>query len=1031
MVDAVRQFDGTVTQFRGDGLMAVFGAPVAGEESARRAVVAALRMRDGLNELGVRLLAAGQPALAYRIGLNTGPVIVGRVADDDSMDYTAIGDTVNLAARMEQWAQPGHIYITSNTQRLVHPHVELKDLGLLEVKGMRETVHCFDVVRELPQRTRLDVAASRGLTPYVGRSEELSIMRGYFDQARRGQGQVVFLSADAGMGKSRLMLEFRRSLADVPHRWLEGHCSSYGRGMPYLPIMSLLKDAFGVEDTDSEAEIVARVSSTVSTWDAGAQRAAPYLRVLLNVDPGDVHVAEMDPRERRAGTLDALRTLVLQQCSQAPLVILMEDLHWADERSREALSAIIDVVSSAPVLLVVTYRPGEAPTLGERAFYNRISLQQLAAAESVAIIDSLLSHARLPQALQKTVIEKSDGNPFYVEEITRSLVESGALRPSNGSYTLAKPVDEVRLPDTIHEVILTRIDRLNREAREALQLASVIGREFTVRLLGRISHLEDHLDGLLGELKTLELIYEKAYFPELSYMFKHALTHEVAQSTLLEARRRELHRIVANAIEEIYHDRLPEHFDVLAHHFYQGAEWAKARDYVVKAAAKAEAAFANLDAAELYGRAVEIGTAQSASSAELSALYARRARCHLNLGQWAPARADAEQALALGDPGPSAARAEILLDHADAAFWLLDAPSSRASSEGALSIAGEIGDPGLRARANAMLAATRSADGNLDQGLVLFRDAVAQADELNNTALLPQVVAFYGLSLYWIGKSEAAIEGCRATLQVARQLGDVNSLITNMSHLGLALASAGRYREALETFEEACDIGRTQAIGTLLARCIAMQGGLYLDLFDYAGARRVSEDARARALSLEFPPPLVSSSIDLLFNMARSGDLSRADSLVEEIAEIVRVTGGWHGWLWKMRFAAAQAELCLARGQFEQAIIFADDALAQSQEKHRGKYSVNALISRGRALNHLSRPTDAVVELGRALALALPSGDPALILGAAAAADEGHADSRAAGHARTAAAAIRHELPDGSLKTAFLASPVARRYLAD
>jgi class 3 adenylate cyclase len=353
MMEAVHRFEGTVMHFRGDGLMAAFGAPIAHEDGARRALAAALTMRDALAAHAIELERAGERSFRYRIGLNTGPVIVGSIGDDLTMEYTAVGDTVNLAARMESWAAPGSIYLTEATRRAAADHFEFRDLGLLEVKGKAEPVHTHELLRELPGRTRLAASAERGLTPYVGREQELAQLSRLFDQARSGRGQVVFISGEAGIGKSRLLLEYRRSLGDAA-RWVEGHCISFGGDMAYVPIIDLLKRTFAVEETDDESQVIARVDAVVGRWEEGARRTAPYLKFLLSVDPGDSAVTKMDALQRRAGILDGLRALILQESRDGPVVVVIEDLHWIDGQSQEAIAALVDVVAAAPVLLVLS-----------------------------------------------------------------------------------------------------------------------------------------------------------------------------------------------------------------------------------------------------------------------------------------------------------------------------------------------------------------------------------------------------------------------------------------------------------------------------------------------------------------------------------------------------------------------------------------------------------------------------------------------------------------------------------------------------
>jgi predicted ATPase len=472
----------------------------------------------------------------------------------------------------------------------------------------------------------------------VGRNHELVVLGEYLQRAKHRQGQVVFVSGEAGIGKSRLLLEFRGSIQDEDITWLEGQCISFGQNISYLPFIDILKHTFGVEEEDSEVRIIQRVDEGTAQWDDATGMTVPYLKHLLNVDPGDPAIATMDARERRAGIFDGLRALLIQESRRQPLVLVVEDLHWIDEQSEEALAVLVDVVASAPVLLILTYRPGYTHSLGERTYYNRLALGNLPIEESAAMVQSVLQVATLPQKLQELITSKAEGNPFYIEEVISSLLESGVLRKMDSDYVLARPIEQVRVPDTVQEVILSRIDRLEREAKEAIQLASVIGREFTIRLLESISDIQAKLETPLEELKLLELIYQKEYFPELSYMFKHALTQDVAYSTLLLERRKALHRFIGAAIEKLYADRLPELYEFLAHHYHEGEDLAKALDYLEKAGDKAKAAFANQDALDYYAQALEVCEKLGDSTLATSASIAqKRGPANMAIGNYSDA----------------------------------------------------------------------------------------------------------------------------------------------------------------------------------------------------------------------------------------------------------------------------------------------------------------------------------------------------------------------------------------------------------
>ncbi|MDQ3900639.1 MAG: AAA family ATPase, partial [Actinomycetota bacterium] len=497
MTEAVHHYEGYVASFTGDGIMALFGAPIAHEDSARRAVAAAMRMQCSLEQYAREITRQHGVPVRFRVGLNTGPVVVGTVTDDLQMDFTAIGDTVNLAARMQQVAEPGSVFISEPTHRIVGDHFDCEPLGELAVKGKAQPVAAWRVVRERPVRSRLEVAAERGLTRFVGRAQELRALEESLEMARQGAGQVVLVSGEAGIGKSRLLFELRRRLHGQDVTWIEGHCISYLTNSPYLPVVDLVKNAFGIRDDDSDAEVVAGVDEAVSRWQEPARGAAPYLKYVLSVDPGDDAVATMDPRERRAGVFEALRTFLVQLSARRPVLAVVEDLHWADEISQQALASLTEIMPSAPVLLVLTSRPGDGYLFAERAGVTHLALRQLDNDESAALTKDLIPGASLPPELQRLITAKADGNPFYLEEVTKTLLETDVLAQTNGSYRLQRPIEDIHIPETIQEVILSRIDRLEAEAKRAIQLASVIGREFRIQLLDRISDVQARLSQLV------------------------------------------------------------------------------------------------------------------------------------------------------------------------------------------------------------------------------------------------------------------------------------------------------------------------------------------------------------------------------------------------------------------------------------------------------------------------------------------------------------------------------------------------------
>jgi class 3 adenylate cyclase/tetratricopeptide (TPR) repeat protein len=600
----VHRFEGTINQYTGDGVMALFGAPLAHEDSPRRAVHVALGIQRAIRDVAQALQAERGLSLQMRIGINTGLVVVGKIGDDLRMDYTAVGDTTNLAARLQQMAQPGSVVISAATQQHVAGFFETRDLGEMPVKG-RAPVQAFEVLRPRGRRTRFDVAVERGLTPLVGRGRELATLRERFREVKAGRGQVVSIAGEAGMGKSRLLLEFRRALAQASEAvtWLEGHCISFGQASPFLPLIEQLRENFQIDEFDGEPEIIAKVEQGMRRM-GELEAHIPAIRYLLSVDPGDAAFAALEGTVRRRQLFAALRALSLRGAWLRPLVLVIEDLHWIDTSSEEFLNAMLDAVAGVPLLLLVTYRIGYTPPFGSRSFSTTLTLQSFSEAETLAMAGHVLGIAQFPAELQTALMAKAEGVPLFIEEVTRTLLDLGVLQREDGTYRLVKNLSEVSVPDTIQGIIMARLDRLGDDGKRTVQMASVIGRQFLVRLLARVAGLSERLEGLLRELQALEIIYEQGLVPEPAYIFKHAVIQDVAYNSLLLQRRKALHQAVGEAIEELYPDRLEEHYTELAHHFSQGEVWDKAFLYWQHAGARAFARSALREAMACFEQAL-------------------------------------------------------------------------------------------------------------------------------------------------------------------------------------------------------------------------------------------------------------------------------------------------------------------------------------------------------------------------------------------------------------------------------------------
>ena len=562
MMDAVHRFEGTVNQVLGDGIMALFGAPIAHEDHALRACYAALAMQSALQRYADEVRRTHGLTLQLRVGLNSGEVVVRTIGNDLHMDYSAVGQTTHLAARMEQLATPGSILLTAATLRLVEGLVRVNALGPVPVKGLTEPVDVFELVETSAIRRRLQVAAVRGLTRFVGRDTELAALQQALARAEAGHGQVVALVGEAGVGKSRLVYELIHSHRTQGWRVLESASVSYGKATPYFPVIDLLKRYCHLEGRDEPRTVRAKVTGQVLTLDEALQDAIPALLALLDVLPEDSSFLKLDPPQRRQRTLAALKRVLLRESQVQPLLLVFEDLHWIDSETQALLESLVESLPTARLLLLVNYRPEYQHGWGSKTYYLQLRLDPLPPVSAEAVLDALLGdgggaqHAAPLQALKQLLIARTQGNPFFLEESVRTLVEAGVLVGERGAYRLAQPVDSLQVPATVQAILAARIDRLSPEEKHLLQTAAVIGTEIPLPLLQAIAELpEAALHRGLAHLQAAEFLYETRLFPEHEYTFKHALTHEVAYSSLLQERRRGLHARILEVLEGLYAER--------------------------------------------------------------------------------------------------------------------------------------------------------------------------------------------------------------------------------------------------------------------------------------------------------------------------------------------------------------------------------------------------------------------------------------------------------------------------------------------
>jgi predicted ATPase/class 3 adenylate cyclase len=597
MMEAVHRYEGTVNQVMGDGIMALFGAPLAHEDHAVRACYAALRMQESVKKYAESIQRTEGVPIQIRVGVNSGEVVVRSIGNDLKMDYTAVGQSTHLAARMEQMAVPGSVLMTADSLRLAEGFVQVKAIGPVNIKGMSEAVEVYEVSGAGPVRSRLQAAAARGLTRFVGRTAEFETLCQALERAGAAHGQVVALVGEPGVGKSRLFWEFTHSRRTVDWLILESGSVSYGKATPYLPLIDLLKAYFKIIDRDDQREIREKITGKLLTLDRTLETTMPAVLTLLDVAVEDQQWQTLDPPQRRQRIIEAVKRLLLRESQVQPLLLVIEDLHWIDSETQAVLESLVESLPTARMLLLVNYRPEYQHGWGSKTYYSQLRIDPLPPESAGELLQALLGDEANLRPLKQLLIERTDGNPLFLEESVRTLVETKALVGERGNYRLGKPIESTQIPATVQAVLAARIDRLPPENKRLLQSAAVVGKDVPGVLLQAIAdQSEEEVSRGLIQLQAAEFLYEASLFPEVEYTFKHALTHEVAYGSLLQERRRALHARIVNAIENLYSDRLAEQFELLAHHAFRSELWEKAGEYLHQAGKKAIVRSANLEA---------------------------------------------------------------------------------------------------------------------------------------------------------------------------------------------------------------------------------------------------------------------------------------------------------------------------------------------------------------------------------------------------------------------------------------------------
>jgi class 3 adenylate cyclase/predicted ATPase len=798
MIDAVRRYDGYVVQSTGDGIFALFGAPVAREDHPQRTLYTAMRMQDEIRRYSARLRAEGRPPIQIRAGANSGEVVVRTIKTGAThTEYTPIGHTVNLASRLQSLANAGSTVISDSTRKLVEGYFALRPLGPARVKGISEPINVHEVVGLGPLRTRLQRSAGRGLSKFVGRIKERDTLKRAAERAQSGAGQIVAVVAEPGVGKSRLFFEFK---AEVQSEWtvLEASSVSHGKGSAYLPIVDLLHSYFGIASEDSSAARREKVAVKVTGRDGNLENTIPYLHALLEIAEDKDLLAGMDAQLRKSRTLDAVAGLLLMESLDHPLLLIVEDLHWLDDESQALLDRLADLISTSRILLLVNYRPEHAHRWGDKSWCSHVRLESLGGHSADEMLSAMLGDDRALLPLKELILETTGGVPFFMEETVQALMDEGAIERHDGTVTLMRPLGSLRIPPTVQAILAARIDRLHNDEKNLLQTLAILGREFVLSLARAVAgKSEDELERLITKLQLGDFVYEQPSIVDVEYIFKHALTQEVAYNSVLLERRKQLHENAGNAIETIYTTSLDDHLADLAYHFSRSRNPEKAVEYLHLAGTQAmtrgalRQAIGNFEGALGLVKTFPSGAGRDALELQLltplgTAYIATRGYAAPEVGPvFIRARELCERigqptqlfAVVWGNFAWHVVRGEMGLSM----DWAREA----------MALAGRFDDPGIWMEALFLLGVTLFYRGDFVGAIAQYEKALSHYDDRERTRLWASRVGedagithrcYLSLALWQVGYPEQAVRASWATMDLARSIGHPFSLAYAQHH---------------------------------------------------------------------------------------------------------------------------------------------------------------------------------------------------------------------------------------------------------
>ena len=845
LIQKIHDYDGTVNEFTGDGIMALFGAPIAIEDAPQRAIRSAHAIHVEMSKLNEKLRRSTDniPPIRMRIGIHTGSVVVGTLGNDLRVEFKAVGDTVNLASRMEGLAKSGSTYVTEATFRLTEGYFRYEALGELKIKGKSAPVRAYRVIGPKNRRTRFDVSASSGLTSFIGRERELELLIDGFQRAKDGRGQAFSIVSEAGVGKSRLLYEFRKAIASEDVTFLEGKCLSYSQGVPYHLHIDTLKANFDIRDDDRETTIRKKVQKGLSIVDVDEDATLPFILELLSVKVSELDFTAISPEVKKERILSALKKIVLKGSEIRPLVLAYEDLHWIDNSSFDYLKYLLEVIPGARILLIFTYRPEFTNNFGAKSYHSQIVLNRLSNRESLTMVHQILDAAALDRKLEEYILEKTDGVPFFIEELIKSFRETNIIKEIGGAYCIIKDMEKISIPASVQDVIMVRIDALPETGKRLLQTAAVIGREFNHDLMKHMTNLtQDELLSTLSLLKETEHLYERGIYPHSTYIFKHALTQEMAYNSLLSKSKKSIHEKIGKSIEQVRSNNLEEHYEILVYHYRRSDNHASTLKFLDLANQKAARLCAMNEAKSYFDESMrlldDLDESEENRFRRIS-LLARQGtviELLLKFKEYYDLLIRYESLAREIDNPELMGAFYVQLGQCHFAFGHYGQALETLSRAAALCVSA--GDAENAAHAYAYLILTHLDQGNYEETLNLKDDLVRISDKRSNVRWYVRGVSALGNAYSYLGKWDHAIQEGKSALKIAMQTNDDSLVSLAASNLSLSYCLQGNTDEALNygwlAVEKATTPGDTsrskRSLGWVLCRAGKTEIGIkYLE----------------------------------------------------------------------------------------------------------------------------------------------------------------------------------------------------------